>query len=107
MASMGRRSPSPAALRSTSSTSRRPSRWKRRISPQAQIPPGQLRIFFSFPGNLSSYLAAYNDAGTMRAFASLMIDGVRQYIGLGPALSVGSWSHVALTYDGAELTQVR
>ena len=74
------------------------------INPQALTLPSNFRMFFSFPGNPVSYLGVTNSSGSLKVIVALSIDGRQRHIAVGPALTVGSWSHVVATYDGSRLT---
>jgi hypothetical protein len=74
------------------------------INPQAQAVASHYQIFYSFPGQPASYLAAYDNGGALRVVVALVINGVQRSFVAGPALTAGSWYHVIATYDGAALT---
>src|SRR5205085_6802770 len=62
--------------------------------------PSHYRIFYSFPGNPSTYLGVYDGDGTPKVVAALTINGVQRLLSAGPALVPGQWYHAVAVYDG-------
>ena len=74
------------------------------INLQSLASPSNFRLFYSFPGQLASYLGVYSGGGTPKVIVALVINGVQRSFVAGPSLVAGSWYHVVASYDGAALT---
>ena len=74
------------------------------VNPQTLTLPSHVQVFYSFPGQLASYLGISDWDGSLKVIVSLAINGVQRVFAAGPTLTVGTWYHVVATYDGAALT---
>src|SRR5207302_1484856 len=71
------------------------------MNPATVTLPSHYRLFYGFPGQGADYVGLYDDSGTPRVIVSLKINGVQRVFVAGPAVTVGTWYHVVVTYDGA------
>ena len=73
------------------------------VKPQTMTVPSHYQIFYSFPGQAASYLGLYDSGNVLRPLVALVINGTQRSFVAGPALAIGSWYHVVVTYNGSAL----
>jgi hypothetical protein len=74
------------------------------INARSLTMPSGFRLFYSFPGQLATYMGLYNNGAGAKVVVSMVIGGVQKSFVAGPAIAADSWYHVVATYDGAALT---
>jgi len=73
------------------------------MNPATVTLPSHYGLFYTFPGDGRNYVGLDNWDGTPRLIVSLMINGAQRTFTAGPVVTVGTWYHVVVTYDGATL----